>query len=93
MQLMKMEDTMNDNANNTPIPVAKTVWYKNATFWTNVITVSCLAAAQFFGIQFDPKLQAGLLAIINILLRTPSMATTQAKADLHNKAVRARIIR
>lgn len=91
MQLMQMEDTMNDN--NTPIPVAKTVWYKNATFWTNVITVSCLAAAQFCGIQLDPKLQAGLLAIVNILLQTPSMATTKAKANLHNKAVRARIIR
>ena len=75
------------------IPVEKGVWYKNVSLWTNAITVGCLVAAQFFGIVIDPKIQAGIIAIINIVLQAPKMATTTASANEHNKSVRARIMR
>jgi hypothetical protein len=76
----------------TPIPVEKSVWYKNVTLWTNVVAVVAIILNNYFGIAIDPKLQAGILAIINLVLQTPNMATTQAKADAHNKGVRAKMV-
>ncbi len=77
----------------TPIPVEKTVWYKNATLWTNIVTVAALVATQYFGVTIDPKLQAGILAIVNLVLQAPTMAATKNSADTHNKAVRSRMMR
>jgi hypothetical protein len=77
----------------TTIPVAKTVWYKSVTLWTNVVTVGCLIATQYFGVAIDPKLQAGILAIVNLVLQAPTMAATKARAETHNRAVRARMVR
>jgi len=79
--------------NDTPVPGEVTVWYKNITILTNVVTVGALILTQYFGVVIDPKLQAGILAIINVALRVPSMATTNSRAMAHNRAIRARMIK
>ena len=76
----------------TPIPVEQGVWYKNVTLWTNVVTIAVLIANAAFGIPIDPKIQAAILGIINIILQVPRMAITQAKAMAHNRIIRARMI-
>lgn len=75
------------------IPKEVTVWYKNVSLWTNVVTVLVLISTSYFGVVVPSELQAGILAIINILLQSKTMVSTQSKAVRHNKAVRSRIIR
>ena len=74
------------------IPVEKKVWYQSIPLWTNVVTVAGLILTNHFGIQIDPKIQAGILAIINIVLQAPRMAATKARAAAHNKMVRSRMV-
>jgi len=79
---------MNENA----IPRAKTVWYKNATLWANIITVVVLTLTTYCGIKVPAELQAGILAIVNLILQAPAMTSTKAKADTHNRSIRSRMI-
>lgn len=75
------------------IPVQKTVWYKNVTLWTNIITCGALVLTNYFGVSIPAELQAGLLAIVNLVLQAPGMATTQAGADTHNRVIRSRMMK
>lgn len=75
----------------TPIPVEVTVWWKNVTLWTNVVAVTAMILTNYFGVTIDPKIQAGIIAILNMILQAPKMASTQARAKAHNASVRARI--
>jgi hypothetical protein len=79
--------------NEVAIPVEKTVWYKNITFWTNVVVAVGLILTTYIGVQMPASLQASILAIVNIILQAPSMASTKAKAIAHNKGVRAKMIK
>lgn len=81
------------NVGDNRIPKEVTVWYKNISLWTNVVTVLVLVLTSYCGMAVPAELQASILAIINILLQSKTMASTQAKAVRHNKAVRSRIIR
>lgn len=85
--------TPNPEPTPATIPVEVVVWYKSVTLWTNVITTSVLILNQVFGYQIDPKLQAGILAIVNVVLQAPKMAVTQSRATAHNKAVREKLFR
>jgi hypothetical protein len=73
----------------TPLPVEKAVWWKNAQLWSNVIGVAALVATNYFGVVIDPKLQAGIIAIINAVFIVPKTTLTQSAADEHNKNVRS----
>ena len=86
---------MSDEAidTNTTTPNTVTVWYKNITLWTNVVTVGALILTQHFGVSIDPQIQTGILAIINIVLRVPSMAVTKARAKSRNVAIKAKMIK
>ena len=64
------------------------VWWKDITLWTNVISVLVLILNNQFGYAISPELQAGILAIINIILRAPNMATTQAQAKTRSLKAR-----
>jgi hypothetical protein len=90
---MSDETVVTPVTTDTPIPVEVTVWYKNITLWTNVVTVGALVLTQYFGVVIDPKLQAGVLAIINIALRVPTMAVTKSRAMAHNRSIRSRMIK
>jgi len=78
---------------NTTIPNTVTVWYKNITLWTNVVTVGALILTHNFGVAIDPQIQTGILAVINIILRVPSMAVTKARAKSRNIAIKAKMIK
>ena len=77
----------------TPIPVQKTVWYKNAALLTNVVTVGVLILTNYCGVQIPAELQTGIIAIINLGLQVPTMATTSAKALDHNRAIRSQMVK
>lgn len=78
----------------TPLIVSEVkVWWKNYTVWANAITVVTLVLANYFGVQVDTQISAGVLAILNIVLQSPRMATTKAKALARNMAIRARMFR
>jgi len=79
--------------NDAEIPGEVKVWYKNVTLWTNVVTVGVLILTQNFGVTIDPQIQTGILAIINIVLRVPTMAVTKAKATSRNKAIKAKFVK
>jgi len=79
---------MKETKDELPIPVAQTVWYKNKTFWVNLITVAVLISTTYFGIAVPLELQTGLLALVNIILQSPSMAITRARAKYHNRSIR-----
>jgi hypothetical protein len=81
------------NIGNNKIPREVTVWYKNISLWTNIVTVVVLILTTYCGIAVSATLQASILAIINILLQSKTMVSTQAKATRHNKSVRSRITR
>jgi len=81
------------NTSKNTIPKEVTVWYKNISLWTNVVTVSVLILTTYCGVTVPAALQAGIMAIVNILLQSNTMVSTQAKATRHNKEVRSRVIR
>jgi hypothetical protein len=85
-------DEISNTGNNT-IPKEVTVWYKNKALWTNVITVAVLILTTYCGVAVPATLQASILAIVNILIQSPTMATTQEKARRHNRNIRSRLIR
>jgi hypothetical protein len=76
-----------------PIPVLKTVWYKNPTLWVNVVVAAALISATYFGVTMPESLQASIIAIVNIVLQSPKMTSSKAKAIAHNKGVRAKMIK
>jgi len=76
-----------------PLPTEVSVWYKNYTLWANVIAIAGIVLPQFFGIQIDPKVSAGVMAILNVILQAPKMAVTESRAMAHNKAIRAKLFR
>ena len=45
-------------------------WLTSKTLWINVIVIVALIAQSQFGFVIDAASQAGLLATVNILLRT-----------------------
>ena len=45
-------------------------WLTSKTLWMNVLCIIALIAQSQFGFVIDAALQASLLAMINILLRT-----------------------
>lgn len=52
-------------------------WYLSKTLWLNVIVITALIAQTYTGFIIDPEAQAGLLAVINLILR----AVTKAPLD------------
>lgn len=52
-------------------------WYTSKTLWLNLIAVTVLLLQTRFGFVIEPEAQAGLLAVINIVLR----AVTKAPLD------------
>ena len=84
---------MNDNNNEIAIPVAKTVWYKNTALWINIVAIGVLILTTYFGIAVPAELQASIITVINLLLQAPSMSTTKARAENHNRAIRSRMIK
>lgn len=53
----------------TPVPTAKK-WYQSKTIWVNVIGLIVLAAQLQFGFIIAPDEQLGILAGINLVMRT-----------------------
>jgi hypothetical protein len=69
---------------NTELQVIN-VWWKDITLWTNVIAIAALVLNSQFGIALTPEIQASIIAILNVVLKIPRMATTQTSATQRNK--------
>ena len=80
----KQEGTISDQ--DTGLQVIN-VWYKDVTLWTNVIALAGLILSGHFGIAITPEMQVAILAILNVLLKVPRMATTRARAAVRNMRV------
>jgi hypothetical protein len=57
-------------------------WYLSKTLWFNCIAMLALLLQTRYGFVLDVEAQAGLLTVVNILLR----AVTNAKLDWENKS-------
>lgn len=44
-------------------------WYKSKTLWVNSVAVIAFAIQTFTGFAIDPQMQAGILGILNVILR------------------------
>jgi len=44
-------------------------WYKSKTFWVNIIMGVAIAVQWHYGFVVAPEEQAGLVVVINLLLR------------------------
>jgi hypothetical protein len=76
-----MEDVMSDE---TPVPQVIKVWWKDATLWTNVVAIVALILNNQFGFKITPEIQASILGLLNVILKIPKMATTEASAKARN---------
>ena len=60
------------------------VFYKNPSFWTNVISVGVIVAGTFFGIAVPATLSAALISIVNMVLISDQLAVTETQAKARN---------
>ena len=44
-------------------------WYASKTMWFNIIALFLLVATHIWGIEFEPEVAIGLLALVNLILR------------------------
>lgn len=90
---MNLKTRTDNEMDKIEIPTTITVWYKNIPLLTNVITVAAMILTNYFGVSVPAELQAGILAIINILIQTPNMASTSEKAVSRNRTAKAKMIK
>lgn len=44
-------------------------WYVSKTFWVNLLSIVALIAQAEIGFVMSPEAEAGILAVINLILR------------------------
>ena len=56
-------------------------FYKSRTLWLNFLAVIAVVGYKFWGISISPEMIAGILAILNLLLRFDTTEEIKTKGD------------
>ena len=49
-------------------------WYKSRTLWVNTLAAVAMVVQSFTGFVVEPEAQAGVLAVLNLILRAVTKA-------------------